>query len=91
MSWDNLLHWLGGFAKAAPYRLLSNEMKVARVLVIDQWAFDREWEQNLGGQNPNDPMSNHQIEEAKAWGKGARCALGVDVDFPPCYDAGHPV
>ena len=82
MTVDEQLHYWGGFFLALPYRFLGQDFRDLRVYDIDIWAFNREWRQNLKGKNPNYPMSNAQLNEAKAWGKGARAALRVGTPYP---------
>jgi len=79
---DQQLHFLGGFAKASWRRCFTAKFSTTIIHEIDVWAFDREWAQNLKGKNPNYPMSAHQLAEARAWGKGARFALGLDEPYP---------
>ena len=90
MTLDETLHYLGGFTKAAWRRCFTSKFSTTIIYEIDVWAFNREWAQNLAGQHPNDPMSQHQIDEAGAWGAGARQALGIDPPRPACYDRGRP-
>jgi hypothetical protein len=88
MTADSLLHSLGGFAMALPWSFLPKSYRLDRLRDIDLYAYNREWQQNLAGENPNDPMSPHQIAEAKAWGVGARRALRlVGTPYPAPYPA----
>jgi len=90
MTTDERLHYLGGYLKALPWRCEREAKRAARVLEIDLFGFYREWKQNLAGQNPNIPMGTHQLYEARAWGQGARAALGVDPQRPVEYMLGKP-
>ena len=76
--------------KALPWKALPKAARIARIREIDQDAFDREWRQNLAGENPNPTLSRKQLDEAIAWGNGARTCLGIWVAFPSCYDVGRP-
>lgn len=78
MTWDEFLHAAGGAVKALPFAGLSKDLRRARLFQIDVAGWEREWKQNLAGENPNDPMSPHQIAEAKAWGVGARRVLRLE-------------
>jgi len=88
-SWR--IHYHVGFIYGLFSRGQSDEQKRIDIQSLDIWGYDREWEQNLKGQNPNDPMSDHQIQEAAAWGAGARRAAGVeDLPYPqPPYPDGY--
>lgn len=76
MSGDELLHYLGGYAMALPWRLCRRAARVARVDEIDRYGWAREVEQH------DEVLTPHQVEEARAWGRGARAALGVDPPWP---------
>ena len=78
-AWD---HRLVGIAYGLGLRFRSKQRATAAILALDLWAYNREWEQNLLGENPNDPMSPHQLAEARAWGEGARAARGLNPPFP---------
>ena len=67
--------------------VLSDVDALDEIVALDRWAYEREWKQNQEGENPNDPMSDKQIKEAKAWGRGARKARGVNPPFYPPYPA----
>ena len=75
-------HYAVGFTYGLTLRLLSKTVAEQKIVELDIWGWEREWEQNLKGENPNDPMSSHQIEEAAAWGKGARAARGLNPPLP---------
>jgi len=75
-------HRFAGFLFGLTLRLRSEAKATELILDLDRWAYEREWIQNWEGENPNDPMSEHQIAEAKAWGLGARAARGIDPPFP---------
>lgn len=79
-SWKS--HYFAGWLYGHTLAVFSDEKAAKKIVALDIWGWNREWEQNLAGQNPNDPMSDHQIEEAKAWGKGARKARGVNPPLP---------
>lgn len=82
-------HRAYGYVLGLGMRLLSSHHAARRIRQLDLWAWDREWKQNQAGENPNDPMSPHQVAEAKAWGEGARLARRVNPPFPvPPYPAG---
>ena len=71
MTWDERLHYIGGYFKALPARPRSRGAHIARCRVIDAWAWDREVAQH-------DPdLTPHQIAEARAWGRGARAAVNL--------------
>lgn len=94
MTTDERLHYLGGCAKALPFRFCSRARRMERVRQIDLFGFWREWDQNLAGENPNIPMSSKQMAEARAWGDGARAVLGfrlLEPSRPPEYDLGYPL
>ena len=82
MTKDERLHYLAGWIKGFFWRFKSEAKTLEKIRELDIWAWEREWEQNLAGQNPNDPMSDHQVSEAKAWGKGARDATGLNPPYP---------
>lgn len=90
MTNDERLHWLGGFIKMLPYLGVGRFQKFAVIADLDRWAFNREWEQNLAGQNPNPLLSDKQLREAKAWGKGGRWALRCWPAYPSCYTTRRP-
>lgn len=75
-------HYTVGYLYGMTLSVLSDEKAAQKIVKLDIWGWDREWEQNLKGVNPNDPMSAHQIEEASAWGKGARKARGINPTQP---------
>ena len=75
-------HYAIGFAYGLALRVASKNAAEAEIMDLDIWAWDREWEQNLKGKNPNNPMSEKQVKEARAWGEGARKARGVNPPFP---------
>lgn len=92
MTWDERLHWFGGYLMA--FRGLHkwrNRSSAAIIRDIDLYGFYREWAQNLKGKDPNPTLSIHQLFEARAWGLGARAFFGSDMEFPPDYDARKPV
>jgi len=81
-------HYAVGYAYGMTLSILSDVGAAAKIVALDLWAYEREWQQNLEGENPNDPMSDKQIQEAKAWGLGARKARGVNPPQPsPPYPA----
>ena len=69
MSKDSILHALGGAAMALPWALLPRSTRRGRLFWIDLWA----WEREVAQHDPD--LTPHQIEEAKAWGVGARRVL----------------
>lgn len=77
MTWDQRLHYWGGYWMALPwwFRFMAERLK--RLEQIDLYGWAREVAQH-------DPqLTPHQIEEAKAWGLGARKALRLPaVPFP---------
>jgi len=88
MTTDERLHWLAGYARGLTLLFVSSSRAKAAIQSLDLWAWEREWEQNLAGENPNDPMSARQVAEARAWGLGARASRGVNPPFPvPPYPA----
>jgi len=82
MSLDEALHFLGGYMKALPWRIASPGAREQRIFTIDLYGWSREVAQH-------DPeLTEHQISEARAWGRGARACLGVDPPYPsPPYPA----
>jgi hypothetical protein len=70
-------HYAAGYALGLVWRFAPTFWRVAQADRLDRWGYDREWKQNLAGQNPNDPMSTHQLAEAFAWGNGFRRASGL--------------
>jgi len=91
MTTDERLHYIGGYLKALPWRFVRGvPRQIDRIREIDQWAFDREWQQNLAGEDVNETLSEHQLREAMAWGHGARAALCVFPYWPSCYYTGRP-
>ena len=87
MTLDELLHFIGGALLALPSRFtctLEEQREVIRE--IDMFGIEREWKQNLKGTTPNEFLSDHQLDEAEAWGKGARKVLGFDPRLPYEYD-----
>lgn len=80
-------HYAAGYLYGLTLRAYWPSVAIHKIRELDKWAWEREWKQNLAGQNPNDPMSPHQVEEAKAWGKGARkaCRLNPPYPVPPYY------
>jgi hypothetical protein len=79
---DRFLHALGGAAMAFPFAWLSREYRLARLVDIDLYGWNREVAQH-------DPdLSPHQIKEAMAWGAGARRALRLEgTPYPAPYPA----
>jgi hypothetical protein len=84
-SWKS--HYFTGYVYGLLLRFEGDENTRESILALDQWAYEREWAQNQAGQNPNDPMSPHQMEEAAAWGAGARAATKItDLPYPAAYN-----
>ena len=79
---DHRTHYTIGYLYGATLAVLSDEKAAKKIVALDIWAWNREWKQNLEGENPNDPMSSHQVEEAVAWGKGARKSRGINPPYP---------
>jgi len=79
---DEALDYAAGFAYGLGLRFLSASKATAKIVALDVWAWDREMAQNLEGENPNFPMSDKQVAEAKAWGAGARKARGLNPPYP---------
>lgn len=75
-------HYVAGYLYGVTLCVFSDEKASQKIVELDIWAWNREWEQNLEGENPNDPMSPHQIQEAKSWGQGARSARRVNPLLP---------
>ena len=77
-------HYVVGYAYGLTLKTLklSNDKIEKRIQDLDAWGYKREWEQNLNANNPNDVMSEHQMQEAKAWGKGARKSSGLNPPLP---------
>jgi len=81
-------HYTAGYLYGLTLHLDWDGVASKKIQALDVWAWNREWEQNLKGQNPNDPMSDHQVKEARSWGEGARKARGINPAFPsPPYPA----
>ena len=82
MAFDEWLHFLGGYFKALPWRIAAVGVRHQRVHDVDLYGWAREVAQH-------DPdLNEHQVREAKAWGRGARACLGVDPPYPsPPYPA----
>lgn len=76
MTWDEWLHWFGGFFKALPHRRLTYDQRVAAAQAIDRYGWNREVAQH------DETLTPHQVAEARAWGKGARAALRVVTAWP---------
>jgi len=75
-------HYVVGYTIGLALHFVPVAKAKQKIVELDLWGWNRELEQNLKGKNPNDPMSDHQIEEAKAWGKGARDATGLNPPYP---------
>lgn len=82
MTTDERLHYLAGFIKGTFWRFLSKAKTLEKIRELDIWAWNREWAQNLKGDTVNDIMSDHQVSEARAWGRGARDAAGLNPPYP---------
>lgn len=76
-------HFTVGYAYGLTLKLVSKEKAIAKIIELDVWGWNREVAQH-------DPdLTPHQIEEAMAWGAGARAARGVNPPFPvPPYPVG---
>jgi hypothetical protein len=72
VTWDERLHWLGGWFYGLLARQLPPTEKIYRALEIRDWAFMREQQQNQLGQDVNEHLSEKQIAEAYAWEDGFR-------------------
>lgn len=75
-------HYAAGFALGLIFRFTPKHVRERRALALDDWGWNREWQQNLAGENPNDPMSERQVAEAMAWGDGFRKAAGIGKRNP---------
>lgn len=81
-------HYTVGFAYGIALRATPKAYAEKKIIELDHWAWEREWEQNLVSTHPNEIMSAHQQQEARAWGDGARAARGVN---PPRPSPPYPV
>ena len=69
-------HYTAGFLYGVSLRIVSRSAAEQKIIELDLWAWNREVEQH-------DPeLTPHQIEEAMAWGRGARRGLGLSLPFP---------
>lgn len=75
-------HYTAGFLYGLGLRLVREADAEQDILNLDLWGYAREWDQNLRGENPNDSLSSHQLQEAAAWGAGARKGRGIDLSYP---------
>lgn len=82
-SWK--IHFHAGYLYGLTLHFDWDSVAIHKIRELDKWAWQREWEQNLKGKNPNNPMSEHQIKEASAWGAGARKARGLNPPYPKEY------
>ena len=75
-------HYTVGYLYGITLCVLSDEKASQKIVALDLWGWEREVEQH-------DPdLTPHQIEEAAAWGLGARKARGVN---PPQPSPPYPV
>jgi hypothetical protein len=79
-SWKS--HYTVGYAYGLTLRTLSKSNIEKKILDLDLWGWDREWKQNLKSNSPHDVMSEHKMQEARAWGQGARKSSGLNPPFP---------
>lgn len=77
-------HYVAGYAYGLVLKTLSlsDGALGKRILDLDLRGWEREWKQNLKSKNPNTVMSEHQVQEARAWGQGARKSTGLNPPFP---------
>jgi hypothetical protein len=69
-------HYVVGFAYGLTLRVLPKVKAEQKIVELDIWSFNREVRQH-------DPdLTPHQIQEAQAWGKGARAARGLNPPLP---------
>jgi len=75
-------HYTVGFAYGVALRFLPDSKAEQKIVELDRWGWAREVAQH-------DPdLTQHQIEEAAAWGKGARAARRLNPPKPvPPYPA----
>ena len=75
-------HYAVGFAYGLTLRLLSDERAERKIVELDILG----WQREVAQHDPD--LSPHQIEEAAAWGKGARAARNLNLPLPvPPYPA----
>lgn len=73
-SWKS--HWTVGYLYGLTLCVLPRKKAEKRIVKLDIWGWEREVKQH-------DPdLSPHQIQEAKAWGQGARKARRVNPPLP---------
>ena len=91
VSWfsDYRSHYFVGFLRGLMLRGRRDIDARTEIMRLDQWAYYREWRQNLKGKNVNEVLSDRQLREAKSWGAGARVAAGIKEPYPsPPYPEG---
>lgn len=69
-------HYAVGYAYGLTLRVLSKASAEQKIVELDIWGWIREVAQH------DSDLTLHQIEEAKAWGAGARKARGVNPPLP---------
>ena len=78
MTFDERLHYLGGFSRSLPHRWAPKIVRYAWMKQIYLYGWAREMRQH----RPNKKLTPHQISEARAWGDGAAKALRLDPLAP---------
>jgi len=69
-------HYTVGYAYGLTLRFLSDAKAIQKIVELDIWGWNREVAQH------DSDLSLHQIEEAAAWGKGARSARDLYPPYP---------